>query len=260
MKKDPHTAPRSTSWYGRRPDRPDKRDYYYRDIRKRIVLPARVDLRAHCSRIESQGRLGSCTAHALVGALEFLERKSKMPFAHLSRLFVYYNERVIEHAVHWDNGAEIRNGIKSLAKQGVCLEARWPYIQKRFNVRPGPPLYQEAKTHRITSYHRVQTHKEMRQCLAEGFPFVFGFTVYDGFESYEVEKTGRLNVPTIHEKVVGDHAVMAVGYDDKQERFLVRNSWGDDWGMKGYFTIPYEYVEDHNLAGDFWTIRRGEHL
>ena len=100
----------------------------------------------------------------------------------------------------------------------------------------------------------------MRECLAEGYPFVFGFSVYEAFESEEVAKTGRLNLPQRGEKQLGGHAVMAVGYDDGEQRALIRNSWGTDWGMKGYFTIPYDYISNDNLADDFWTLRALENV
>ncbi len=100
----------------------------------------------------------------------------------------------------------------------------------------------------------------MRTCLADGYPFVFGFTVYESFESATVARTGRANLPKPGEKVLGGHAVMAVGYNDKQKRFIVRNSWGTGWGKKGYFTMPYAYLDDRDLSDDFWTIRRGESI
>ena len=113
--------------------------------------------------------------------------------------------------------------------------------------------------HQALSYHRVpQTLNQMKGCLLEGFPFVFGFTVYESFESAAVAKTGKLNMPKKNESVVGGHAVVAVGYDDTSKRFIVRNSWGAAWGIKGYFTIPYDYLLDDNLANDFWTIRMVE--
>jgi C1A family cysteine protease len=96
----------------------------------------------------------------------------------------------------------------------------------------------------------------MRSCLAYGFPFVFGFTVYDAFESAAVARSGVLNMPGPKEKMAGGHAVMAVGYDGGARRFVIRNSWGNDWGQKGYFTMPYDYLSpDKNLADDFWTVR-----
>jgi len=250
---------RSSKWYGWLPDLPDHRDFMYAAVAPRIArLPKKVDLRSKCSPVENQGQLGSCTANALVGALEFLELKEGTPFVDLSRLFVYYNERVIEGTVGQDSGAFLRDGIKSLAKQGVCPEKEWPYRITVFRQKPTPVCYADAKKHEITSYHRINATDEMRICLAEGFPFVFGFTVYSSFESATVATSGVLNMPAKSERVVGGHAVMAAGYNDAQQRFIVRNSWGADWGQHGYFTMPYEYLGSRNLSDDFWTIRAAE--
>lgn len=250
---------RSNQWYGWQPDLPDHRDLVYKKIAPRAAkLPASIDLSLGCSPVEDQGRLGSCTANALVGALEFLEKKDAVPATDLSRLFLYYNERAIEGTVGDDSGAFLRDGIKSLAKQGVCSEAAWPYAIADFTKKPSPACYTAAKKHKILSYHRLETVDEMRTCLADGYPFVFGFTVYDAFESAAVAKSGVLNLPKPAERVVGGHAVMAVGYNDKQKRFLVRNSWAADWGKKGYFTMPYAYLGDRNRSDDFWTIRTVE--
>jgi len=249
------------SGYGWIPDVPDQRDYLLSAVlRIPAKLPRKVDLRPACSKVEDQGQLGSCTANALAGALEFLERKDKVAFEDFSRLFIYYNERAIEHTIQSDSGAMIRDGIKTLAKQGVCSEKKWPYFVSKFRVKPTPSCYKDALNHQITSYHRIITLDEMRACLAEGFPFVFGFTVYESFESQAVAKTGIVNMPKTGERSLGGHAVLGVGYDDAKERFIVRNSWGDGWGVKGYFTIPYKYVADRNLSDDFWTIRCGENM
>ncbi len=256
----PKINTRSHKWYGWLPDLPDQRDLMYSAIAPRMLqLPDKVDLRSKCSPVENQGSLGSCTANALAGALEFLELQKGAIFVDLSRLFIYYNERVIEGTVKEDSGAFLRDGIKSLAKQGVCPEAEWPYKISGFKKKPTTKCYKDAKKHQITSYHRISVVDEMRTCLADGFPFVFGFTVYEAFESAAVTKTGVLNMPGPDERVMGGHAVMAVGYDNGQKRFIVRNSWDTDWGMKGYFTMPYDYLDPaRNLADDFWTIRASE--
>jgi len=247
------------AWYGWTPGRPDHRDQLYAAIAAPPpALPPVVDLRATCSPVENQGQLGSCTANALVGSLEFLERKAGHAPRDLSRLFVYYNERALEGTVNEDAGAMIRDGVKSLVKQGVCPEAEWPYVISRFRTKPAPACYRDALGHQVQSYHRILTLQEMKSCLAEGFPFVFGFTVYEAFESPAVAKTGRLNLPTTRERSLGGHAVMAVGYSDPAKRFTVRNSWGADWGLGGYFTMPYAYLDDRNLADDFWMLRTME--
>jgi C1A family cysteine protease len=216
-----------------------------------------VDLRAGCSAVEDQGELGSCTANALAGALEFLERRDGVTFEDRSRLFIYYNERVVMHTTGVDSGAMLRDGIKTLVKQGACAEALWPYDARKFSKRPAVPCYRDGLDHRITSYRRITGLARMKTCLAEGFPFVFGFTVYRSFESAGVARTGVVPMPGRREAALGGHAVMAVGYDERAGRFTVRNSWGARWGSGGYCTMPYEYLGNPDMAGDFWTVRAG---
>jgi C1A family cysteine protease len=154
----------------------------------------------------------------------------------------------------------IRDGIKTLNKQGACSEKKWPYVISKFALKPTPVCYKEALDHQITSYHRILTLDDMRTCLAEGFPFVFGFSVYESFETPDVADTGIVNLPKPDERLLGGHAVLAVGYDEMQKRFIVRNSWGTSWGQKEYFTMPYAYLTNRNLSDDFWTIRKGENM
>jgi C1A family cysteine protease len=258
-----HTTKKSAQKprYGWIPDVPDQRDLLYGAIRPAVItLPPHIDLSPECSQVEDQGNLGSCTGNALAGAIEFLEKKDTVKFSDASRLFIYYNERVVEGTVKSDAGGMIRDGIKTLKNQGVCSEKSWPYVISKFAVKPGAACYKEALKRQITSYHRILTLDDMRACLADGFPFVFGFTVYEEFESQEVARTGVVPMPQPSERAVGGHAVLAVGYDDAQRRFIVRNSWGTGWGQKGYFTIPYEYLVNRNLSDDLWTIRRGEQM
>ena len=190
--------------YGWVPDLPDRRDILFGVVRKVVAkLPPSVNLVPGCSPIEDQGQLGSCTGNALAGAVEFLEKKDGVPFVDVSRLFIYYNERVIEHSVNSDAGAMIRDGIKTLAKQGACSEKSWPYVISKFKVKPTPACYKDAAQHQITSYQRISTLDEMRTCLADGYPFVFGFTVYESFESQQVAKTGVVPMPKSGETGIG---------------------------------------------------------
>ena len=242
---------RSFGWI---PDRPDHRDLLYSAIAPKVKLPSKVDLRNQDSPIENQGHLGSCTANALAGLLQFLEKLNGKVYQDESRLFIYYNERAMEGTIGFDSGAMIRDGIKGLAKFGVCPESSWPYDIAKFTVKPTVACFKEALKARISSYHRLQTLDEMLNCLADGYPFVFGFTVYESFESLKVAQTGIAPMPKKTEKTIGGHAVMAIGYDLKAKRFIVRNSWGVEWGQGGYFTIPFKYLE--TLAEDFWTIRQ----
>lgn len=240
--------------YGWKKDIPDPRDYLYRDTKVDITIPDKVDLRPACSSVEEQGQLSSCTANALAGNLEFLEIKDKQFFFHISRLFIYFNERWIEGDTSEDNGAQLRDGIKSLVKWGYCSEARVPYDITKFTRKPSCIAYAEAKKHKIASYLSIRSMDEMRHCLADGYPFVFGFDVYESFESDEVAQTGIVPMPKDGEQLLGGHAVCAVGYDQTKELFIVRNSWGADWGDKGYFYLPFEFVIKY--ATDFWSIRR----
>lgn len=245
--------------YAWNPDIPDHRDHAFASLAA-TPLPTHVDLRPGCSPVEDQGNLGSCTGNAIVGCLEFLEKKDGVPFQDLSRLFVYYQERAIEGTIKQDSGAQIRDGIKAIANSGVCAEPLWPYNIAKFKNKPTVKAVADAKKHLITSYARITTLQDMKQCLADGYPFVFGFSVYDSFESAVVAKTGVVPMPTKTEKLLGGHAVAAVGYNDTTQRFIVRNSWGVAWGQVGYFTIPYAYLSNTNLADDMWTVRRGNNL
>jgi len=240
--------------YGWIPDIPDQRDYLYSVIKPKIRLPNQIDLSRYCSTVENQGKLGSCTACALAGNLEFLDNKPDHKYTDASRLFIYYNERALRDNEDYDSGASLRDGIKTLKKTGYCWESLWPYFILRFDVKPFERCYIQARSHRIESYHRIYTLTEMLTCLAEGFPFVFGFAVYESFQTNRTKKTGQAVMPKKGERMLGGHAVLAVGYNQDKKRFLVRNSWGTKWGIRGYFTMPYEYLE--SLAADFWTIRK----
>lgn len=251
-----------TGRYGWQPDLPDHRDFRYAVQRMRLEaprrLPEKVDLRgAWMSEPYDQGLLGSCTANAIGAALAYEHAKEGLGSLMPSRLFIYYGERAMEGTIRSDAGAQIRDGIKVVAALGAPPEKLWPYDITKFTRKPAAKAYKAALKHKAIAYFRVEHTKlrEMLGCLASGFPFIFGFTVYDGFEGPKVVNTGVLDMPKRGERVLGGHAVLAVGYNQKTKRFLVRNSYGTGWGRKGYFTMPFDYLLDGDLADDFWTIR-----
>lgn len=250
-------------------DRHDERDLYVHQspsfkLMAPASLPESVNLQKYCSPVVDQGDLGSCTANAITAAMEFLENQAKEfetpagAFVRLSRLFLYYNERMVEGDINQDDGAQICDGVASTKNYGVATEITWPYSVQKFATTPSTAAYAEALTRRTSAYARVSNLNisNIKQALASGYPIVFGFTVYDSFESDYVAQTGLVNLPTPSEQNMGGHAVMMVGYDDATQRVLVRNSWGPGWGLGGYFTLPYAYVTSPDLATDFWTITK----
>ena len=248
--------PREVKRFGWTPDIPDARDYMYSAPEAVLTsLPKKVDLRSKMPKIYDQGQLGSCTANAIGGAFEFDQLKEGHKDFMPSRLFIYYNERAMEGTIDTDAGAMIRDGMKSVAKVGVCTEDTWPYDISQFTAKPPAKAYTEAKKHQALVYRRVMGNlHQMQGCLASGYPFVFGFSVYESFMSPDVAKTGEVPLPPRGEQLIGGHAVAAVGYDDAKQSFIVRNSWGTGWGIKGYCLMPYAYVSDPQLARDFWAI------
>jgi C1A family cysteine protease len=226
------------------------------------ALSATVSLRTKMPPVYDQGQLGSCTANSVGAILEFNELKQKEPDAATpSRLFIYYNERAMEGTVSQDSGAEIRDGIKSVAQLGAPPETDWPYTISKFAKKPPAKAYKDALKHKAIRYARVaQSQIALQSVLASGYPISFGFTVYESFESQPVAKSGIVPMPTPNERTLGGHAVVAIGY--KQIRgqlyFECRNSWGTGWGDRGYFWMPEAYITSANLASDFWVIEQVE--
>jgi C1A family cysteine protease len=249
---------RKIQGYGWLPDHPDHRDHRYEVPGAALdSLPPSVDLRPACPPVYQQGHLGSCTANAIAAAIQFDRMKQRLaPVFTPSRLFIYYNARDLHGTVDSDSGSMIRDAIKSVAQVGACPELMWRYDVAAFRVRPRSACYHVAAWHKAVRYQRLeQDLNHMKACLASGYPFVFGFTVYESFESPQVASSGCAAMPAPEESAVGSHAVLAVGYDDARQWFIVRNSYGANWGMNGYFTLPYAYLTHENLAGDLWVIR-----
>jgi len=228
------------------------------DLRTTVHLPGAL------SDID-QGQLGSCTANAIAYAICFdeIKQKNKEEFMP-SRLFIYYNERKMEGTVDQDAGAEIHDGVKSINLYGYCDEHHWIYDPTQFATEPPANAYAEGKQAKAVSYATIDFSADttiddrvvhLKTTLLSGFPVVFGFTVYESFESERVATTGMMPMPDQDEQSVGGHAVCMVGYDDTKQCFIVKNSWGASWGLNGYFYMPYQYAGDANLADDFWVMR-----
>lgn len=250
---------RVNGWFGWRPDKPDIRDFRFSVARRDETLPplpTSVDLRSGMPPCYDQGNIGSCTANAIGALLQFNQRKQGIAEFTPSRLFIYYNERVIEGTVGEDAGAEIRDGIKSVNDLGAPPENVWKYVEGRFTRKPTRAAFRQAMLHQALKYERIANNlHHMQSCLAEGFPFAFGFSVYESFEGDAIAATGIMESPLSNEQMVGGHAVVAVGYDDERQVFLIRNSWGTDWGtLEGHFWMGYNYITEPNLADDFWRI------
>jgi C1A family cysteine protease len=253
-------AVRTQKRYGWRPDHPDMRDYLAA-VEPLKTLPREVSLRDQMPPVYDQGQLGSCTANSIGAILEFNELKQgQKDAATPSRLFIYYNERVMEGTVDQDSGAEIRDGIKSVAQLGAPPETDWPYEINEFAAKPPAQAYEDGLNHQAIRYARVpQTQMGIQNVLASGYPISFGFTVYESFEK-DVGSDGIVPMPQPDEPVIGGHAVVAVGYKPigRQLYFECRNSWGADWADHGYFWMPAGYVTSSNLAQDFWVIEQVE--
>ena len=254
-------TPSKHGGYGWKPDLPGAvKHLYAAPLRRFGALLPHYDLRPNCPPIWDQGQIGSCTAHAGGAAVQFAQMKEKKWNFTPSRLFIYYCTRDIEGTTASDAGASISDTIAALNKFGACQEPDWPYDVAKFAVKPPPNAYAAAAKDLVLQSAAVsQNLSQMIGCLADGYPFDIGIAVYDSFQSDAVASSGKVPMPDLNsEKLLGGHSVLVVGSDDPSRTFIVRNSWGTGWGMAGYFTIPYEYLLNPDLASDFQTIRAVE--
>lgn len=209
-----------------------------------------VDLREWASPVEEQWQLGSCTAQAVIGAYELL-LKMHYPdqLVDLSRLFLYYNARELVGDVDEDVGAYISTAIEAIEKYGLCKEDLWPYDIHKYKVKPNWRCYQDASRRSIKNVREILSHDQILAALDQSCPVVVGVAVYSGFDRISNQST-ILKLPQAREEPIGSHAMCIVGYDDTQQLFLLRNSFGNDWGEDGYMWVPYAYA-DENFS-DMW--------
>ena len=245
-------------------DLPDQRDRLFAFAPEVGGLPAKVDLRpselAGVSDIYDQGALSSCVAHAVARLIEYgyVVKQGRAPLWP-SRLFIYWGARELNGWQGQDAGSFLRDAIKFTAANGVCPESEWPYdhLDTRVFQKPPDEAYLNAPNFEDIAYERVpQSLTALKSCLVAGSPFVCGFTVYESFDTAAVAATGLVPMPGMSERALGGHAAAVVGYDDNSRTgdFLVANSWGPNWGQKGYCWVPYEYFDSPSLAADFWRV------
>ena len=241
---------------GWKPQPADSRDFRFA-VSAPAKQPASIDLAPYTGPVLNQGSIGSCTANAISTAMYNAKAKKGDTFVS-SRLFIYYEERAMIDTVNEDSGAYIRDGFKVINKLGTPRESTWPYIQKDFTVKPSPLAYTKALEHQAIEYYALPVQVDaIKGALIEGFPVVFGFDVFTSFFKIRKSKP-KMPMPVAGEELVGGHAVIIVGYSNRRKCFKVQNSWGERWGEKGFFWMPYEYVSDTSYTGDFWVLRAVE--
>ena len=245
--------------YHWRADPPDARDHIYQPA-PGLALPASVDLRTYASPIDDQGQLGSCTGNAIAGAIDLIDKKTQNKTLRVSRLFIYYQERLLEGTITQDAGAYIRDGIKACYTYGAPQESLWPYTVNKFAVKPSTASYADALNRKVTGYQRCADFNAVKAAVAAGNPVIVGFNVYASFEqgAWQLANgSGLMPYPNVNkEQLLGGHAVCIVGYNDNLSggRFICRNSWGTSWADKGYFYMPYQVIQNTSMSSDFWTI------
>ena len=238
-----------------RPDKKNPNDKTYKSSRSTADLPSKVDLRPYMTPVENQGNSNSCTANAMAGAYEYLSKRVKGSTHDVSRLFIYYNARDLDGATGADEGTYLRSCVKVLKKYGTCAETTWPFDLQRIFEPPHENAYTEATNFLIEDAYRVKVDLDaMRQCLTDGYPFTFGLDLFSSFQ--KAGSKGLVPMPAPDsEQHDGGHAMLCVGYSDADKVFIVRNSWGEGWGDRGYCYIPYDYMTNPDLNGDLWAIR-----
>ena len=229
----------------------------HNNVKDLSVSNQKVDLRSKFPPPFDQGNLGSCTANALCGIISYDLGQTKNKYFIGSRLFLYYNERKLENDIPDDAGAQLSDGVKVLCTYGICPEAEWPYDVSKFASKPPDKCYEDATIHHAIQAKNIRNDLlSMKEALSNGYPFVVGIMIYDSFQSKAVALSGMVPMPSSHENCLGGHAVACVGFDDQKQVWIMRNSWGTNWGDRGYFYLPYAYLLNCKLASDLWCVTK----
>lgn len=231
---------------------------YKYTVHHNSVLPSNIDLRTSGNMpcILDQGSLGSCASNAASNIMRYLLNKSGSASWQPSRLFIYFYTRALENSpIDEDTGVSIYGTLHTIKLLGACNELFWPYDISQFSKYPSSLAFSEASMHKIRYVSLNQDLNSIKHSLADGYPVICGIQIYSGIESEMTSRTGRINLPTSADDLLGGHAISLYGYDDVSQEFLVMNSWGTEVGDKGWFKIPYRYILDRNLTADLWSIQ-----
>lgn len=228
---------------------------------KKVVNPLNASLKMYCPSVYDQGDIGSCTANAICSAYQIIQKSKNLKDTDFqpSRLFIYYQTRLIENNNDseelTDSGANVIHGAHYLISNGICSEKLWPYDITKYNMTPPSECYIDAENHRAKNYVVIPNNRQLiyniESSIVNGSPVMCAIAVYDSFESSNTAKTGVVTMPTKDESLLGGHEMCIIGYTRTKELFTVLNSWGDDWGDKGFCYIPYNYFTNRKLGYQF---------
>ena len=248
---------------GWKPDLPDYRDHISElpaQVQQLKVLPDEFDLSGGMPPVYDQGNLGSCTANAIAGVVQYQQIRQNVPEGQNvpSRLFIYYGEREIEDSIPYDAGAFIRDGMKVVKNLGAPPESDWPYVISTFTQRPPDNAYTNALKYQTLKYARAYRASHiLRSHIVARKPLIFGFTVFESFWNSAGNFPYVCAMPSDNDSIDGGHAVVITGYKKSDQYgyiYKIRNSWNTSWGDRGYFYMPEAYLLDRGLSDDFWTI------
>ena len=226
------------------------------EIPDNTIYPPSIDLRGLFNYVFDQGALGSCVANAASSAMTVVINKSNLANKDIrSRLFLYFNARMIDGNPHADSGTTITAVVYAIENNGACSETEWPYNIGVYTTVPSKSCYASGIPYKPISAHAVEQNLQaLKHELSNGNVIMFGILVYNSFELADTTKSGIVKLPNPNEACLGGHALLLVGYNEEEKGFIFRNSWGMGWGDKGYGYIQYEYVLNPAFAGDFWVI------
>lgn len=252
-------------WGGWNPDRPNHNDREFLPTMGRLdVQQTEFTLSVDGIPVLNQANQGSCTGHGGAGIVMYDQQAQGEQVVIPSRAMIYYDARIPEQTTDQDSGATIRDMVAGLVKYGVVPDTEFPYDDTVFDKAPDQQQYTDAKQQEAIVYERVQ-YPHLNAAIASGFPVVFGFTVYESFESSEAASTGIIPIPAKGEQVLGGHCVWTWGFNSQYTASgndklpprtkACRNSWDKSWGDNGNFYLPQWFFDSGN-ASDFWVVRR----